>query len=201
MNHWQRAIHSLVAASLGCVLLVSFVDQQAQTKELYAANQTNKKNNDNSVVINLNEVDKALAATASSDLSSWMSAFEKRVNEIYEGKGIVSINLSSHDAKLRLLGFLESNGQTGFQESDQKLFVFQQSGAVADNALPFNLYSQQGKLYKSGNYSLHGKPVLHLVLGSLRVLPPQIYRTTPTRIKVLRTQRDAARANNGLPNR
>jgi hypothetical protein len=201
MNHCQRAIHSLVAASLGCVLLVSFVDQQAQTKELYAANQTNKNNNGNSVVINLNEVKKALAATASGDLNSWMSAFEKRVNEIYEGKGIVSINLINHDAKLRLIGFLESNQQPGFQANDQKLFVIQQSAAAADNTLPYSLYNQQGKLYKSGSYSLHGKPVLNLILGSLRAFPTQLYCTSPTRIKFLRTQRDATRSSKGLTNR
>lgn len=190
MNHCQRAIHSLVAASLGCVLLVSFVDQQAQTKELYAANQTNNNNNGKSFAINLSEVDKALAATASGDLNSWIRAFEKRVNEIYEGKEIISINLISLDAKLRLLGFLESNGQPGFQESDQKLFVIQQSAAVVDNALPYNLYNQKGKLYRGGNYSLHGKPVLHLILGTLRALPTQLYCTSPARVKALRKHRD-----------
>ncbi len=200
MNHCQRAIHSLVAASLGCVLLVSFVDQQAQTKELYAANQTKKNNNGKSVVINLNEVDKALAATASGDLNSWMSAFEKRVNEIYEGKGIVSINLIRHDTKLRLIGFLESNQQPSFQESDQRLFVIQQSAAVVDNALPYNLYNHQGKLYTSGNYSLQGKPEMRVILGTLRILPTQLYCTSPTRIRVLRTQRDAARDRRRLTN-
>lgn len=199
MNHCQRAIHSLIAASLGCVLLVSFVDQQAQTKELYAAKQTTKTNN--SVVIKLGEVDKALSTTKGGELNSWMSAFEKRVNEIYEGKGIVSINLISHDAKLRLIGFLESNEQPGFQERDQRVFVIQQSAAVVGNALPYNLYDHQGKLYTSGNYSLNGKAELRVILGALRIFPTQLYCTSPTRIKVLRTQRDAARSSKGLTNR
>ena len=42
--------------------------------------------------INLDSVQKAFWDSKGKDLNSWMSAFEKRVNEIYDGKEIISID-------------------------------------------------------------------------------------------------------------
>ncbi|HEY9715580.1 MAG TPA: hypothetical protein V6C72_19055, partial [Chroococcales cyanobacterium] len=54
--------------------------------------------------INLDEVQKAFWETQGKDFNSWMGAFEKRVNEIYDGKEVVSIDATRESGHLVVTG-------------------------------------------------------------------------------------------------
>ncbi len=56
--------------------------------------------------INLEEVQKAFWDSKGTDFNTWMAAFEKRVNEIYDGKEVVSIDATRKDGKLVVTGYI-----------------------------------------------------------------------------------------------
>jgi hypothetical protein len=118
--------------------------------------------------INLDEVEKAFFSTKGNDLNSWMSGFEKRVNEIYEGEEVVSIDATRETGKLQVTGFIEKNKEPGFQNGEDKLFSLEQTGDVVNNQMPYRVNDQHGTPYSQGHYSLLNNPIIEaLVIGNL----------------------------------
>jgi hypothetical protein len=152
--------------------------------------------------INLEEVEKAFFATKGSDLNSWMGSFEKRVNEIYEGSEIVSIDASRETGKLNVTGFVESNKEPGFQAPEDKLFSLEQTGDVVNNQMPYRVADERGQTYHNGHYSLFDNPIIQaLVIGNLLsgVMGPRYY--TPFASTVfLRDHRNSFRNTSSFNN-
>lgn len=144
--------------------------------------------------INLDAVEKALFDTKGSDLNSWMSAFEKRVNEIYEGPDIVSIDATRQTGKLQITGFVEKNKEPGFQNGEDKLFSIDQTGDVVNNDLPYRVSDGYGQPYHYGHYSLLDNPFIQaLIIGHMfNALGPRYY-TPLSRTAVLQQHRDSFR--------
>lgn len=121
--------------------------------------------------INLDEVQKAFWDTKGKDFDTWMAAFEKRVNEIYEGKEIVSIDATRDNGKLVVTGFLPksddaSKKKEGFQPGDEKLFSIEQTGEAADNEMPYRVANSDGRTYYEGHHSILDNPILQVMLLS-----------------------------------
>jgi hypothetical protein len=116
--------------------------------------------------INLDEVQKAFFESKGKDLNSWMGAFEKRVNEIYEGKEIVSIDATRHDGRLLVTGYIDTQKKEGFVAGDDKLFSIEQTGEAANNEMPYRLSGQDGQTYYEGHHSLLDNPFLQAMLIS-----------------------------------
>jgi hypothetical protein len=98
-----------------------------------------------------------------------MSAFEKRVNEIYQGEGIVSIDAQRKDDRLVVQGFVDQNQQEGLQSEDRKLFNLEQTGAATRDAVPYRVSDGQGAVYHEGSHSLLDNPFLQafMVMGMM----------------------------------
>jgi hypothetical protein len=150
--------------------------------------------------INLEEVEKAFFATKGNDLSSWMGNFEKRVNEIYEGPEIVSIDASKQTGKLNVTGFVEKNKEPGYQTSEDKLFSLEQTGDVVNNQMPYKISDQHGNSYNQGHYSLFDNPFIQaLVIGNLLsgAFGPRYY-TPYANTTILRDHRNNFRTTPGF---
>jgi hypothetical protein len=150
--------------------------------------------------INLEEVDKAFFSTKGNDLNSWMGAFEKRVNEIYEGPEIVSIDASRETGKLKVVGFIEKNKEPGFQPSEDKLFSLEQTGDVVNNQMPYKVADERGSTYYQGHHSLLDNPFIQaLVIGNLLsgAFGPRYY-TPFSRTSVLMDHRNSFRNSTGF---
>lgn len=148
--------------------------------------------------INLEEVQKAFWETKAKDFNSWMGAFEKRVNEIYEGKEVVSIDANRKTGKLEVTGFIDDKKEAGYQDGEEKLFTISQTGDVTNDELPYRMSGAYGHPYYEGNHSILGSPIVQMmVLSHLmggwggRYYTPQTswgglrdyrdnYRTSPT---------------------
>lgn len=101
--------------------------------------------------INLDAVHEAFFQTAGKDLSAWMGNFEKRVNEIYQGEDIVSVDAEKKDGMVRVTGFLDKNDESGYQGADEKLFELKQTGAIAEGkGFPYELSGQGGTPHHNG---------------------------------------------------
>lgn len=106
--------------------------------------------------INLDEVRKAFETTKGNDMAAWMGAFERRVNEIYEGTETVAIDAARNEGKLVVAGFIDKNGTAGFQKGDERLFVIEQTGAMANNQVPYQVANGQGDPYYHGSSGFGG---------------------------------------------
>jgi hypothetical protein len=116
--------------------------------------------------INLDAVQKAFWDTKGNDLNSWMSAFEKRVNEIYEGKEIVSIDATRQNGHLLVTGYIDTQKKEGFVAGDDKLFSIEQTGDAVNNEMPYRLNGQDGQVYYEGRHSILDNPFLQALLIS-----------------------------------
>lgn len=106
--------------------------------------------------INLDEVRKAFESTKGKDMNTWMGAFEKRVNEIYDGSETVAIDAARNDGKLVVAGFIDKNGTAGFQKGDERLFAIEQTGVVANNQVPYQVSNGNGQPYYQGSSGFGG---------------------------------------------
>jgi hypothetical protein len=146
--------------------------------------------------INLDEVEKAFFSTKANDLNGWMSAFEKRVNEIYEGNEIVSIDATRETGKLQVTGFVESNKQNGYQNGEDKLFTMEQTGDVVNNELPYKISDERGYAYREGSHSIFDNPFVQaMVVGTMfnSMFGPRYY-TPMSHVTVLRDHRTSFRS-------
>lgn len=148
--------------------------------------------------INLEEVQNAFWETKAKDFNSWMAAFEKRVNEIYEGKEVVSIDATRKDGKLTVTGYFENKKENkkeqGYQPDEEKLFQIEQTGEVADNELPYRMTGSGGTTYYEGHHSILGNPIVQMmVLSHLMGGWGGRYYTPYERVVVIRDHRDTFR--------
>jgi len=119
-----------------------------------------------SAKINLEAVQKAFWESKGGDLNSWMAAFEKRVNEIYEGKEVVSIDATRQNNHLVVTGYIDTQKKQGFVAGDEKLFSIEQTGEAANNEMPYRLSGQDGQTYYEGHHSILDNPFLQAMLIS-----------------------------------
>lgn len=144
--------------------------------------------------INLEEVEKAFWNSKGADFNSWMTAFETRVNEIYEGEGIVSIDARRQQDRLVVKGFIDKNEQTGLQAGEATLFTVEQTGKAANNEVPYRVADGQGQVYHEGNQSLMSNPFLQAFLMAGMIGWVGSYFTPRPRIALLSNHRSAYRA-------
>jgi hypothetical protein len=116
--------------------------------------------------INLDEVQKAFWDSKGKDFNSWMSAFEKRVNEIYDGKDVVSIDATRKEGKLVVVGYVDQKKQQGFIPGDEKLFCIEQTGDAVNNDVPYQVTGYDDRPYYVGHHSILDNPFLQMMLIS-----------------------------------
>ncbi|MGE5708255.1 MAG: hypothetical protein ACM3YO_07970 [Bacteroidota bacterium] len=143
----------------------------------------------NAQKINLEEVKKAFWDTKAPDFNGWMSKFENRVNEIYTGDGIVSVDANRENNRMTVTGFIDDNGQQGFQSDDEKLFSFVQTGDVRGNEMPYRMDGYGGQPYYTGHQSILGNPLIQMMLFSHMMR----YWTPRDRVVVLERDRGVFR--------
>jgi hypothetical protein len=145
--------------------------------------------------INLEEVQKAFWDTKGKDFNAWMAAFEKRVNEIYDGKDVVSIDATRDNGKLVVTGYLNKVNKEGFQPGDDKLFAIEQTGDAVNNEMPYRMSGGDGNVYYAGHHSILDNPILQMMLISHMMGGwGGRYYTPAPQIIVLRNNRDSFRA-------
>lgn len=144
--------------------------------------------------INLDEVQKAFWESKGKDFNAWMGAFEKRVNEIYEGKEVVSVDATRKDGKLLVTGFIDKDEKPGFAGNDDKLFTIEQTGEAAGNEMPYRVGGADGRPYYEGHHSLLDNPFLQMFLVSQMMNSWGGHYSTPQRDRIIiRDHRDSYR--------
>ena len=89
---------------------------------------------DSQTRINVDAVEKALKEIQVDDQQGWMDAFEKRVNEIYEGDGIVSVDSRMEGDMLKITGYVEKNSEDGLQPADEEIFSIKQTSPANEKS-------------------------------------------------------------------
>ena len=145
--------------------------------------------------INLEQVEKAFWDTQGKDFNGWMSAFEKRVNEIYDGKEVVSIDATRHTGKLVVTGYIDKQHKDGFQPGDDKLFTIEQTGDAVKNEVPYKVSGTDGVPYHEAHHSILDNPILQMMLLSHMMGGwGGRYYTPPERVVVLHDYQSSYRA-------
>ena len=117
--------------------------------------------------INLEEVQKAFFETkGEKDFNSKMADFEKRVNEIYDGEGVVALDATHENERLTVIGYIDKDKKPGFQPGDEKLFAIEQTGAVVNNELPYRVAGYDGRPYYEGHRSILDSPFVQMMVMS-----------------------------------
>ncbi len=146
--------------------------------------------------INLEEVKKAFWETQGKDFNGWMAALEKRINEIYEGKEVVSLDASRETGKLAVTGYIEKNDKSGYQDGEEKLFTIEQTGDVTNNELPYRVAGHDGQPYYAGHHSILDSPFVQMmVLSHLMGGWGGRYYTPYPQTVILRDHRDGFRGS------
>lgn len=86
--------------------------------------------------INVEAVEKALNEVKADNPEGWTSAFEERVNEIYEGESIVSVSSKTENNLLKIVGFIDKNNFEDYQEDDEKIFEIEQTAVATELGTP-----------------------------------------------------------------
>lgn len=148
-----------ILTSTGCV--ATYERPRAQ-RETYQSPQVEGQ----SARINLEQVEEAFFNTRSKDnnFQSWMSALEKRVNEIYEGPEIVSLDASRETGKLVVTGYVEDRKQQGYQSGEEKLFSIEQTGDAVNNQMPYKVANGDGQVFHEGSRSILDNPFIQMML-------------------------------------
>ncbi|HNB23092.1 MAG TPA: hypothetical protein PKZ32_11755 [Candidatus Melainabacteria bacterium] len=116
--------------------------------------------------INLDEVQKAFFEAKGDDFKSRMAAFEKRVNEIYEGKDVVSIDATRENNRLVVTGYIDNKKEQGYQAGDEKLFSIEQTGEIANNDMPYRVNDYDGRVHYVGHRSIFDSPFVQMLVLS-----------------------------------
>jgi hypothetical protein len=116
--------------------------------------------------INLEEVQKAFFETKGTDFNSQMAAFEKRVNEIYDGKGVVALDATRDNNRLKVTGFVSKDNKPGLQPGDDVLFTIEQTGDVVNNDMPYRMAGSDGRPYYEGHRSILDSPFVQMMVLS-----------------------------------
>lgn len=151
--------------------------------------------------INLDAVRQAFWQTQGRDMSAAMAAFEKRVNEIFEGKEVVSIDAARNDNTLTVVGYIDKNQQAGFQKGDDRLFAIEQTGQVANGQVPYRVSDGAGVPYYAGSHSSGvGSFMMGMMLGSMMNNWGGHYHTPYASHRSLQSWRDSYRSTPGYQN-
>jgi hypothetical protein len=117
--------------------------------------------------INLDEVQKAFfESKGAADFNAWMAAFEKRVNEIYDGEGVVALDATRENERLVVTGYIDKDQKPGYQSGDEKLFTMEQTGEVVNNELPYRVAGGNGTVYYEGHRSILDNPFVQMMVLS-----------------------------------
>lgn len=187
---------ALVAAAI-LPACSSLPQEQSSLSEHYVSPQAEIQGSQQK--INLGEVQNAFWTTkGQSDFKSWMAAFEKRVNEIYEGEGVVAIDATRENKRLVVTGFIDKDKKPGFQSGDDKLFVIEQTGEIANNDMPYRVVGYDGHPYYEGHRTILDNPFIQMmVLSHMMNSWGGRYYTNYNRYDSLRTGRDSFRQSPG----
>lgn len=177
--------------SMAVVTFVSGCAQRTSVSEHYVSPQIQGADQK----INLDEVQKAFfEAKGAADFQAWMAAFEKRVNEIYDGDEVVALDATRENERLVVTGYIDSNKTPGFQSQDERLFAIEQTGEVVNNELPYRVAGGDGRAYYEGHRSVLDNPFVQMmVLSSMMNMWGGRYHTPYDRFGGLRTHRDTWR--------
>lgn len=146
--------------------------------------------------INLDAVKTAFWDTKGKDFNEWMGAFEKRINEIYDGDGVVSIDATRETGKLQVTGYIEDKKTQGYQEGEEKLFTIAQTGDVTNDELPYSVSGHTGQPYYVGHQSILGNPFIQMmVLSHMMNSWGGRYYTPYSQTTILRDHRDSFRTS------
>ncbi|MEB3236563.1 MAG: hypothetical protein VKO64_02915 [Candidatus Sericytochromatia bacterium] len=154
--------------------------------------------------INLDAVHEAFFKAQGKDFDSWMQAFEKRVNEIHGGDEVVSIDARRKDGMVKVVGYVDVDGEGGFgEDKDRKLFALEQTG-VPEGAkgFPYQISGGQGQPFFQGypppqyhSGSLLDSPFVQFMILNQVFNGGFGYSTPWRRTTVLRNHRDAYRTS------
>ncbi len=185
----------IVSILVGPVLSGCGTSRSSAPTEHYVSSQVKGE----SAKINLDEVKTAFWDTKGKDFNEWMGAFEKRVNEIYEGKEVVSIDASRKTGNLTVTGYIDDQKEQGYQNGEEKLFTIEQTGDVTNNDLPYRVSGHNGQPYYEGNHSILGSPFVQMmVLSHLMGGWGGRYYTPHTQTVIIRDHRDNFRSSPGF---
>lgn len=152
MTTWQqRMVTGTLVLSLG---FLGACAPEAPRQEAQSDRYTSPVIEGEAAAINLEAVEAAFFNSKGQDFASWMSAFETRVNEIYTGEGLVSIDAERANDRLVVQGYIEENQHEGFQGEDRKLFALEQTGPATQDAMPYRVTDGQGAVYNAGTHAL-----------------------------------------------
>ncbi len=161
---WQAgAITAVTALSI----ILGGCSSQSSRVEHYVSPQAQVEGENQK--INLEEVQKAFWDSKNKDTKDfnvWMSAFEKRVNEIYDGKEVVSVDATRKEGKLVVIGYIDTKKQPGFVNGDEKLFTIEQTGDAVNNDIPYRVSGYDNRPYYEGHHSILDNPFFQMVLFS-----------------------------------
>ncbi|MBU6455063.1 MAG: hypothetical protein KGS72_25050 [Cyanobacteria bacterium REEB67] len=148
--------------------------------------------------INVQAVQQALNDVQQADPQGWLQDFEKRVNEIYDGQGVVSID-AKQDASnnLQIVGYISQSGQQGFQPGDEQLFSITQTGPANNGTVPYNM-----QYYTYGGYSAYYTGYYHNPIMTAWMVNTLIYGhpwggyyTSPSRLVYIHSYQTTYRAS------
>jgi len=187
----KKSISLMLVTLIAATSLTSCgVPRASEPTERYVSSQVKGE----SAKINLDEVKEAFWSTKGKDFNEWMGAFEKRVNEIYEGKEVVSIDASRKTGSLTVTGYVENQKEQGYQDGEEKLFSIEQTGDVTNNELPYKVAGHDGRPYYAGSHSILDSPFVQMmVLSHLMGGWGGRYYTPYDRTVVIRDSRDTFR--------
>lgn len=142
--------------------------------------------------INLEEVQRAFWETKGRDFQDWMHNFEERVNNIYDGNEVLSIDASREGRYFKVIGFINKDNDPGFNGAgDEKLFQIDQTGEVTNNRIPYRMSGWDDRPYYTGYHGLTHSAFLDALLVGAAIhtmtRPPHYY-TPPQRTVIIRRE-------------
>lgn len=164
MKRWQSLTVVLSLALLATSASLSLTGcSSGGVKEHYVSPEIKGE----SQKINLDEVQKAFFETkGDKDFNSKMANFEKRVNEIYDGEGVVALDATHENDRLSVVGYIDKDKKSGYQSGDEKLFAIEQTGPVVNNELPYRVAGYDGRPYYEGHRSILDNPFVQMMVMS-----------------------------------
>lgn len=124
---------------------------------------------------------------------------EQRINEIYEGDEVISINVHDQDDKVQVVtGFFDKNTD-GAVEDDEKIFTIKREVKGEDEAqYQMAGYGHYGgytsPMYSVASGMMMGAMLSHMFMPSYRPMYTQAYATHPGRVSQIKQSRSSFRA-------
>ena len=133
--------------------------------------------------INLDDVQEAFKDSKST------TEFEKRVNEIYEGDGLIFIRASQDGEQLVLEGWEDLNQNSSIEDAEDDLLF----SIVKDTNDEYDMRGHNGNGYYNSHFGAGNFLFTYLLISSFRGPGGYYYQTPPTRGADMRQQRNAYR--------